>query len=119
MITYRAAPNEHPVIKGSDLWHATWKAEGNGIWSTSYQRHAWDHPEKWEPPFPDAGHRCEQIFVDDAYLKHVDTRAELSKSGTFFTSDDGNAGTLFIHPPGSDSDPATRVVERSNSVCPT
>ncbi len=113
LLTYRAAPGEHPIIKGSDVWSPAWRREPDGTWSAPYQRHSWDAPEKWPTPRSEPMFRCEQIFVDDQFLKHVATVEELRKEpGTFYTEDDGRTGRLRIHLSG-ETPPDKRVIERS------
>jgi len=110
-ITYRAAPEHHPVITGADTWKPAWKAEGDGIWSTPYERHAWDYPDKWPTPKSGAMHRAEQIIVDGTLLRHVETREKLAESALTFMTDD-EAHRLWIHPDGN-RPPSESVVERS------
>ena len=111
MITYKAAPGNKPVLKGSDIWQPDWRAEANGLWSASYKRHEWDHPEKWPRPRQGAMHRAEQVFVDGKLLVHVDTVKKLkAQSESFFTDD--KTGRLWINLKDA-APPAKRFIERS------
>ncbi len=113
MITYHAAPGEQPVIQGSDIWKTSWSDEGKGLWSTAYDRHPWDKPEKWKTPFEGAMFRCEQIYVDGQFYTHVDTLDELrEQANRFYTQDDGAHGRLWTHL-SDDKTPDAVVIERS------
>jgi hypothetical protein len=111
MITYRAAPGEKPVLKGSAPWQPEWQDEGKGLWSAPYQRHSWDFPEKWAKPRSGPMHRAEQVFVDGKLLTHVEKLAELKgKAGSFYTDDE--ASRLWLHLEDT-APPARRLIERS------
>jgi parallel beta-helix repeat protein len=109
MITYCAATNEKPILKGSDEWNPKWKNEGNGLWSAQYYRHPWDNPESWTNPNNGPMHRAEQVFVDGKLLTHVSTFEELNTQiDSLFTDDE--SGRLWIH---IDKSPSERFIERS------
>jgi hypothetical protein len=111
MITYRAAPGSDPVITGADPWTPEWRAEGTGLWSAPYQRHAWDTPEAWPTPKSGAMHRAEQVIVDGALLTHVESREALdAEPGTFWTDD--SSSRLWIHVPDTGR-PSDRRIERA------
>ena len=110
-ITYRAAPGEKPLLKGSDIWTPGWRHEVEGLWSAPYERHAWDYPEEWKSPQQAPMHRAEQVFVDGRLLKHVATKEELDAEAYRFLTDD-ESGRLWIHL-APEEDPGTATVERA------
>jgi len=109
MITYRAAPGEKPVLKGSEEWKPEWQDESNGLWSAPYQRHSWDSPRLWTKPNDGPMHRAEQVFIDGKLLTHVATFEELNTQADSLYTDD-ESGRLWIH---IDKSPYERLIERS------
>ncbi len=107
-LTFAAAAGARPVITAADPWQASWRAEGEGLWSTTWLPHPWDDPKAWESPGPDTpANRCEQLWCDGALLVHTADRQRLAReAGTCLTTD----GRLWVNVGGA---PSRRSWERS------
>jgi parallel beta-helix repeat protein len=106
-ITYVAAENARPIIKACDVWNSVWKKEANQIYSTEYTHLEWDPPNRFRPNIPE--NRCEQLFINEVFLKHVRTKdALILQENSFWISDPTNE--IFVN---FSLDPNTCTVERS------
>jgi hypothetical protein len=106
-IRYEAAEGETPVVKASDIWQPAWKAESHNLYSTQYEYLPWDKPNRFRPNVPE--NRCEQIFVDGLFLRHVKSRdVLLSQENSFWINDTLNE--IWVN---FNENPNKCVVERS------
>lgn len=114
MVTYRAAPGEQVILKGSDVWEPAWERAQVGdttVWAAPWERLPWDHPEQWPSPRSGPMHRAEQVFVDGRLMTHVETREGLAtNTGAFYTDD--TERRLYLRLP-EDEPPQGRLIERS------
>ena len=121
MISYEAAPGEHVVIKGSELWKPKWEKPRHrrplsvSTWeATIYQElfsrgHAFNLVNSLHKDWPTYRLCRGQMFVDGVRFTQVNKYDELEKhEDAFWVADDG--ATLHVRFPG-DGRPGDRVIE--------
>ncbi len=117
-IVYTAAPGEHVVIKGSDVWQPRWRKTSDehpiyaGTLDAAMFRDQRNHPYRTRLKGMPADKQLTlgQVFVDGQPLREVDNPKDLTATPATWLIDDGGR-ELTIHFPPGEKAPAERLVE--------